>query len=57
VGINLFISSLRFGKPVLSLYVAAIPFLLILVVGLLLFTYVPALSLTLVDASARAGGL
>ncbi len=48
VGINLFISSMRFRKPVLSLYVIAIPFLLILLFALLIITYVPELSTSLV---------
>lgn len=45
VGINLFISSFRFKKPVLSLYKASFPFLLLLLAGLLLITYIPLLSL------------
>lgn len=45
VGINLFIASFRFEKPVVKLYLAAIPFLVILLGCLLLITYVPALSL------------
>ncbi len=49
VGMNLFISSFRFGKPVLRLYWAALPFLGILLVALLIITYVPALSLFLVE--------
>jgi tripartite ATP-independent transporter DctM subunit len=50
VGMNLFISSFRFGKPVFSLYKAALPFLGILLIALLIITYVPALSLFLVGA-------
>ena len=49
VGLNLFIASLRFEKPVLSLYWASLPFLGILLVALLIITYVPALSLFLID--------
>ena len=49
VGMNLFISSFRFEKPVITLYRAAIPFLGILFIALLIITYVPALSLCLVD--------
>jgi len=49
VGMNLFISCFRFNKSVLSLYLAAIPFLLILLVGLIIITYVPGLSLGLVS--------
>ena len=49
VGLNLFIASIRFDKPVLKLYWASLPFLLILLGILLLITYVPTLSLFLVD--------
>jgi len=49
VGMNLFISCFRFNKSVLSLYRAAIPFLLILLVGLMIITYVPELSLGLIS--------
>ncbi|MCJ7547644.1 MAG: TRAP transporter large permease subunit [Deltaproteobacteria bacterium] len=47
LGINLFISSIRFDKPVLRLYVASIPFIIILLLGLAIITYVPWLSLAL----------
>ncbi|OGQ17911.1 MAG: C4-dicarboxylate ABC transporter [Deltaproteobacteria bacterium RIFCSPHIGHO2_02_FULL_40_11] len=50
VGINLFISSMRFKRSILSLYGASIPFLLILLGALVLITYVPDLSLFLVHA-------
>lgn len=49
VGINLFIAGTRFGKPVLTLYKAVLPFLGFRLAGLLLITYIPALSLFLVD--------
>ncbi len=45
LGINLFISSIRFNKPVLNLYLASLPFIGILLVGLAIITYVPWLSL------------
>ncbi|MFC1733035.1 TRAP transporter large permease [candidate division KSB1 bacterium] len=48
VGLNLFIASYRFDQPIFRLYRAAIPFLIILFLALLIITYVPALSLTLV---------
>ena len=48
VGMNLFIASFRFEKPVLKLYVAAIPFLIFLLIALAIITYVPELSLWLV---------
>jgi tripartite ATP-independent transporter DctM subunit len=45
VGINLFIASQRFEKPVLSLFRATLPFLGLMLVWLMVVTYVPALSL------------
>ncbi len=48
VGLNLFISSFRFRKPVLSLYRAALPFLGILMIALIVITYWEGLSLGLV---------
>ena len=45
VGINLFISSIRFKRPITELYRAALPFLFILLICLAIITYVPALSL------------
>ncbi len=49
VGMNLFIASFRFEKPILKLYTATIPFLIILLIALLLITYIPELSLWLVN--------
>ena len=48
VGMNLFIASYRFKKPVLMLYAACWPFMVVLLVALLLITYVPWFSLALV---------
>jgi len=45
VGLNLFLSSSRFGVPMVKLYRYVLPFLLILGAGVLLITYVPAMSL------------
>ena len=47
VGINLFISSARLKRPVLQLYKATLPFLLICILSLLIITYWPWLSLYL----------
>ncbi len=47
VGINLFISSMTFKKPVLALYRISLPFLGLLAIALMLITYIPALSLWL----------
>lgn len=44
-GLNLFLSSLRFEKPVTQVYRAAFPFWIILLAALALVTYVPSLSL------------
>jgi TRAP-type C4-dicarboxylate transport system permease large subunit len=45
VGINLFIASQRFRRPVLLLFNSALPFLLLMVIWLIIITYVPALTL------------
>lgn len=45
VGLNLFIASQRFGKSILTLFRAAMPFLLIMLVWLLMLTYLPILTL------------
>lgn len=47
VGLNLFIASSRFDRPIVQLYRATLPFLLLLLLTLLLITYWPALSLFL----------
>ncbi|MCK4967190.1 TRAP transporter large permease subunit [bacterium] len=49
VGLNLFIASFRFNQPILKLYHASLPFLVILLIALLIITYFPALSLFLVN--------
>jgi tripartite ATP-independent transporter DctM subunit len=49
VGMNLFIASYRFKKPVTELYRATIPFMLILFLAVLIITYWPALTLSLLD--------
>src|SRR3569623_182229 len=50
LGLNLFIASYRFNKPVLELVRATLPFLVILLGSVLIITYWPALSLALVQA-------
>jgi len=47
VGLNLFIASSRFERPIVQIYKATFPFLLLLLFTLLLITYWPALSLFL----------
>ena len=50
VGLNLFIASYRFEKPVMELYRATLPFFVILLSAVLIITYWPGLSLALSDA-------
>ena len=45
IGMNLFISSYRFKKPILQLYAAWWPFMVVLWIALMVITYVPFLSL------------
>jgi tripartite ATP-independent transporter DctM subunit len=47
VGINLFVASLRFERPILDLYRASVPYILILLLALIVITYSPALSLAI----------
>ncbi len=49
VGMNLFIASYRFEKPIMTLYRATIPFFFILLIAVLIITYWPTLSLVLID--------
>ena len=44
MGLNLFLSASRFGKPLPYLYRQALPFLLIMAIGVLFITYVPAVT-------------
>jgi tripartite ATP-independent transporter DctM subunit len=48
VGMNLFIASFRFNKPVMELYIATLPFFFILLFAVLLITYWPALSMVFI---------
>jgi tripartite ATP-independent transporter DctM subunit len=49
IGMNLFIASYRFKRSITELYSASWPFMLVLLIALLLITYVPWLSLGLLD--------
>ena len=53
VGLNLFLAAYRFERPVLDIWRAAIPMLIILGIGVLLITYVPFLSLGLLEYLGR----
>jgi tripartite ATP-independent transporter DctM subunit len=48
VGLNLFIASYRFEKPIMHVYSATFPFLVILMLSVLVITFWPGLSLFLV---------
>lgn len=49
VGLNLIISCIRFQKPVTSLYRACLPFIVIMIIALMVITYVPWMSLALIE--------
>jgi tripartite ATP-independent transporter DctM subunit len=45
VGLNLFIASYRFDRPIVELYLSTLPFFFILLISVLVITFWPALSL------------
>lgn len=49
VGLNLFIASYRFEKPIMHVYSATFPFLIILMLSVILITFFPSLSLWLLS--------
>jgi C4-dicarboxylate transporter DctM subunit len=49
LGLNLFISSFRFNKPVVALYRVVLPFVGVLIIGLLAVMYIPKISTVFVD--------
>jgi len=53
VGMNLFLASHRFDQPLGTVYRAALPFLAIRIVAVVLVTYVPFLTLFLPSLSAK----
>jgi hypothetical protein len=54
LGLNLFISSFRFSRPVVSLYRVVLPFSGLVALGLALIMYVPRISTALLDADVAA---
>jgi len=56
VGMNLFIASYRFERPLLQLYKATLPFFFILLLAVLIITYWPALTLGLPSWLDSSGG-
>jgi TRAP-type C4-dicarboxylate transport system permease large subunit len=55
MGLNLFLSAQRFNKPLPVLYKRALPFLAILGAGVLLITYVPAVTTGVVGLLGHRG--
>ena len=49
VGMNLFIAGYRFNKPIMDIYKATIPFMLVLLLAVLIITYWPWLSLVFIS--------
>ena len=54
LGLNLFIASFRFNRPVVTLYRTVLPFLGLLSVALVIVSYVPRLSIFPIDSDIRA---
>jgi tripartite ATP-independent transporter DctM subunit len=53
MGLNLFLSATRFRKPLPYVYRQAFPFLLIMAAGVLAITYLPAITVGIVELVAR----
>jgi TRAP-type C4-dicarboxylate transport system permease large subunit len=53
MGLNLFLSATRFRKPLPYVYRQAFPFLLIMAAGVLAITYLPAITVGVVELVAR----
>ena len=49
VGLNLFIASYRFDRPIVELYLSTLPFFFILLISVVIIAFWPALSLFLVN--------
>jgi C4-dicarboxylate transporter DctM subunit len=49
VGLNLFIASYRFERPIIELYLSTLPFFFILLISVVLIAFWPALSLALLN--------
>jgi len=54
LGLNLYIASFRFNRPVVSLYRVVVPALIILTAGLAVVMYIPKVSTVLVDRDSAA---
>ena len=53
MGENLFLSSFRFKQPLTRVYRSTLPYVVMLLIAVLLITYVPSITLTLVDWYGR----
>ena len=53
MGENLFLSSFRFKQPLTRVYRSTLPYVVMLLIAVLLITYVPAMTLTLVEWYGR----
>ena len=56
VGLNLFLASYRFERPLLVIWRASLPMLAIRAIGVLLITYVPWLTTGLLRWLGEGGG-
>ena len=54
MGLNLFLASYRFRRPLVEVYRASLPFCVLGAIGVLLITYVPALTTWLLEVMGRA---
>ena len=53
VGRHVVLAAYRFSRPLLDVYRSSLPFLIILGIGVLLITYVPWLTLALLEMIGR----
>jgi len=53
VGMNLFIASYRFQRPITELYKATLPFMFVLLTAVLIITYVPELSTWFIETPEK----
>lgn len=49
VGMNLYLASFRFDKPIMSIFRASVPFFLLNLIAVLVITFVPAISVGVVE--------
>ena len=52
VGLNLFLASYRFNRPLVEVYRASVPMLIIMAIGVLIITYFPWLTTVLLPLVA-----